>query len=95
MIPNATTYTSENNSNLLGIHTLSCIRKTDVEQLISLIYVHKCLWDESDSSYHLRDLNRIARRETFGEWEYQVNKIIIILLLSYYYWLLRLYMTNI
>lgn len=53
------------------------------------------VWDESDSSYHLRDLYRIARREIFGEWEYQVNKIIIILLSSYYYWLWRLYMTNI
>lgn len=41
----------------------------DVDKLINLIHEHKCLWDQSDSSYHLRDLQRKAWREISEEME--------------------------
>jgi hypothetical protein len=35
----------------------------DVEKFISLIYERKCLWDQSDSDYHLRDWQRNSWKE--------------------------------
>jgi len=41
----------------------------DNEKCINLIYQHMCLWDQSDSRYHLRDLHRKAWREISEEME--------------------------
>ena len=35
----------------------------DVEKFIDEVYCNKCLWDQSDSSYHLRDVQRKAWRD--------------------------------
>lgn len=43
--------------------------KMDVEKFINLIYEHTYLWDQSDSSYNLRDLHRKAWREISEEME--------------------------
>lgn len=41
----------------------------DVEKLINLVHGHKSLWDQSDNSYHLRDIQRKAWREISEEME--------------------------
>ncbi|KAK5639358.1 hypothetical protein RI129_011850 [Pyrocoelia pectoralis] len=41
----------------------------DAEKFINLIYGHKCLWDQSDSSYHLRDDQPKAWQEISEEME--------------------------
>lgn len=35
----------------------------NIEKFINLMFEQKCLWDQSDPSYHLRDIQRRAWSE--------------------------------